>query len=407
MKNKIHKKSVSSKTKSMIGALVLCCIWSASEALTTPLNPAVQRLSDSLTSYESLAKKPWQTLHLTQNLSLGQEDPEVPLLRARLCQYGDIPAAVCEVSTNAQHYDESLEKGVIHFQERHGVVADGVVGPKTLHALNVSPAQRVHQIQINLKRWHHLIALAEPNYIWVNVPDHRLRLVHNHQAVFIARVIVGKPSRQTPEIHSEVTRVVLNPYWVVPPGIARRDILPKALKDPSFLTRSHIRVFSAQAPQRELDPSQVDWATALRYPGRYVLRQDPGPHNALGQIKFLFSNRHLVYLHDTPTKHLFDQPVRLFSSGCVRMEDPFDFLHALTRFDSSLASKVAELDKHLESGKQVAIHLQQPVPIHITYLTAWTDPKGVIHFWDDVYSLDPVFTHLSDQDNQEDYPNPV
>lgn len=407
MKNKMNKKGVSSKAKLMMAALAWCFTAGACEALTAPLNPAVQRLSDSLTYYESLAKQPWQILHLSQRLTLDQDDPRVPLLRTRLCQYGDIPAAACTVSTNEQHYDERLEKGVIHFQERHGMVADGIVGPRTLHALNVSPAQRVHQIQINLKRWHHLIALAEPNYIWVNVPDHRLRLVRNHQAVFIARVIVGKPSRQTPEIHSEVTRVVLNPYWVIPPGIARRDILPKALNDPSFLTRSHIRVFSAQAPQRELDPSQVDWATALRYPGRYVLRQDPGPHNALGQIKFLFSNRHYVYLHDTPTKHLFDQPVRLFSSGCVRMEDPFDFLHALTLFDSSLASKVAELDKHLESGKQVVIHLQQPVPIHITYLTAWTDPKGVIHFWDDVYSLDPVFTHLPNQNDQDEYPNPI
>lgn len=405
--NTVCPQPVFLKAKRIVFSLVLYFYANASNALTPSMNPAVQRLSDSLARYERLAQQPWQSIAIKQNLVLGHDSPVVPLLRTRLCQYGDIPASICRASLEGAHYDESLEAGVIHFQERHGIPADGVVGPRTLHALNVSPAQRVHQIRLNLKRWYHLIALAEPNYIWVNVPDHRLRLVKNHQAIFIARVIVGKPSQQTPEIHSAVTQIVLNPFWVVPPGIARRDIIPKAMKDPAFLIRSRIRVFSASAPSRELDPYEVDWSAALRHPGRYILRQDPGTHNALGQIKFLFSNQHLVYLHDTPTKHLFDQSVRLFSSGCVRMEDPFDLLHALTLFDASLTPKVAELDQHLESGKQVVIRLQQPVPIHITYLTAWTDPKGVVHFWDDVYSLDPVFIHASDQSKDNEYPDPI
>jgi L,D-transpeptidase YcbB len=295
---------------------------------------------------------------------------------------------------------------LLFFQERHGLAVDGQVGELTRQALNVTPQQRAHQIQINLQRWSRLIDLAGPAYIWINIPDHYLRLIKNHQVILSSRIIVGKLSRQTPEIDSKVTRIILNPYWTVPPGIAKKDVIPAIIHNRNYLKQHRLRVFSSRAPYKALDPEELDWSSLQRNPGRIILRQDPGPHNALGQIKFEFSNPYLVYLHDTPAKRLFDADRRLFSSGCVRMEDPFELLEALAEFDPAIQQSEAQIETALESGKTVTIRLQRPIPIHLTYITAWVDKTGVLHFWDDVYGRDPVLP--ADKEKQvNDLPGPV
>jgi murein L,D-transpeptidase YcbB/YkuD len=351
-------------------------------------NLAYQRLEKALAIYQKALQHPWPTLQSNEVLAFARYDPAVAVLRQRLCATQDLSETACLASPNLNYFDEEVEEAVVLFQERHGLIADGVVGATTRYALNVSPQQRCHQIEVNLKRWSRLIHLVNPAYIWINVPDHRLRLVKDHHAILTARVIVGKPSRQTPEINSKLTRIILNPSWTVPPGIARKDVIPQAMQDSDYLTRHRIRIFNRA--NQELDPDEVDWLAVKKNPSQYILRQDPGPQNALGQIKFEFANPHLIYLHDTPAKALFESEKRLFSSGCVRLEDPFDFLAALEELDPSLQQAAPRIEAALESGRTTVISLKQAIPIHLTYITAWVDKTGVLHFWDDVYGRDPA-----------------
>lgn len=385
-----------------ISGLLFCSFLANAEQREDPY----QRLENSLPLYEAAVKHPWPRLNLAESLHFGMRDSAVLILRQRLCATHDLSSESCRLHSNDRQFDEELEDAVALFQERHGLISDGIVGEATRQALNVSPWQRLQQIKLNLQRWSRLIRIVEPAYIWINVPDHRLRLIKDHHAILISRIIVGKPSRKTPEINSKVTRVILNPFWTVPPGIARRDVIPQIIKNKGYLQQRRMKVFSVNQPNKPLDPYQVDWLAAQKNPSRIILRQDPGPHNALGQIKFEFSNPYLVYLHDTPGKHLFDEERRLFSSGCVRMEDPFDLLEALTQFDPSLKQTEAQIEVTLESGKTVAIRLTRPIPIHLTYITAWVDKIGVLHFWDDVYGQDAILPDKA-ADNENDFPESV
>ncbi len=405
--NKLLQRKVNRfRASVLLGLFSLATLNSVGAQTPSVMVPAYSRLEKKLAFYQQAAQHPWPRLQTNEVLSIGMQDPMVAVLRQRLCASEDLPVSACTDVPNPNDFDEQVEDAVALFQERHGLNDDGAVGATTRLAMNVSAAQRLHQIEFNLRRWSRLIALANPSYIWINVPDHRLRLVKDHHAILTARVIVGKPSRPTPEINSEVTRIILNPYWTVPPGIARRDVIPKAMRDANYLSRSHIRIYAINQPNKELDPSAVDWLAVKKNPGRYILRQDPGPHNSLGQIKFEFANPHLVYLHDTPSKALFDAERRLFSSGCVRLEDPFEFLEALEELDPSLQQAATRIEAALESGRTTVINLKTPIPIHLTYITAWVDKKEVVHFWDDVYGRDPALPTNKEQ-LANDLPEPI
>lgn len=404
--NKLFQRKVNRLRASALLGLFSLTSFSIQAQTPSVTIPAYSRLEKKLAFYQQAAQQPWSRLQTNEVLSIGMQDPMVAVLRQRLCATEDLPASACRNVPNPNDFDEQVEDAVALFQERHGLNDDGVVGATTRQAMNISAAQRLHQIEFNLQRWSRLIVLANPAYIWINIPDHRLRLVKDHHAILTTRVIVGKPSRPTPEINSEVTRIILNPYWTVPPGIARRDVIPKAMRDANYLSRSHIRIFAVNQPNKELNPSAVDWSAVRKNPGRYILRQDPGPHNSLGQIKFEFANPHLVYLHDTPSKALFDAERRLFSSGCVRLEDPFEFLEALAELDPTLQQAASRIEAALESGRTTVINLKTPIPIHLTYLTAWVDKNDVLHFWDDVYGRDPALA-MGKEQLANDLPEPI
>jgi murein L,D-transpeptidase YcbB/YkuD len=307
-------------------------------------------------------------------LELGSSGPRVAALRARLGAEGDSDA-----------FDAPLADAVRRFQARHGLDADGVVGPGTLAALNVPIAARIAQIRVNLERGRWYLHELDPTFVIVNVAGFEVYYLRDSKLVWSARAIIGKPFRATPIFRSRMTYLVLNPTWTVPPGILANDILPAQRRNPSYLAKKGLQVVDRNG--RVVPASSIDWsqATARRFP--YNLVQPPGPENALGRVKFMFPNSHSVYLHDTPTRSLFEKSERAFSSGCIRIENPLELAALL--LEGQKGWDRAAIDAALATGKTRTVTLERPVPVLLTYFTAWVDRGGELQLRRDVYGRDP------------------
>ncbi len=248
-----------------------------------------------------------------ERLELGVRDDRVAKLRERLMMTGDMVAS----PGDPYFYDAELEQAVRRFQRRNGLDADGVVGRRTIAAMNVPVQTRIRQLELNLARVEKLVPGLSERYVFVNIAGQEVEAVNNGVVEFHERVIVGKRDRQTPEINSQINSVTFNPYWYVPKSIATNDMLPKIRANPNYLKRQGIRVMQGWGETiRELDPARIDWSNP-RINEAYYLRQDPGPWNSLGSLKINFPNNDAIFLHDTPTQTLFGRQERNFSSGCV------------------------------------------------------------------------------------------
>lgn len=341
-------------------------------------------LQEALPLYEKAIITPWPTIPSGVRLKPGTKNMAVMALRGRLKATEDL---LPENDTGLTLYDHAVTEAVKHFQTRHGLTPDGVVGPETLYELNISPEERLHQIKVNMERWAKLSHELGDRYILVNVPDYQLELIENGQRVLSMKAIVGKPERPTPEIFSTITRVVFNPYWNVPKIIANEDIVPKVLKNPNYLDDMHIRILDRQMEDAyEINPEEIDWQSAYQEGFQYHFRQDPGNNNALGLIKFEFRNADDIYLHDTPARNLFNQSRRAFSSGCIRLEKPYDLAYYLMRNDPDWSEE--KLAAYLDSGTTKYVKVSNPTKVIITYVTSWVDDTGNLQFRDDVYGWD-------------------
>ena len=299
-----------------------------------PQHPWYQRGRERLRQYHALRDAGgWSAIAAGPAIAPGGSDPRVPALRHRLAMTGDLPAArvgadgVPVVDAPLPPYDVSydadLEAAVKRFQARHGLASDGVIGPGTLAAMNVPVAARIDQIRVNLERARWVLHEIKGDFVLVDVAGFDVSWFRGDEPVWTSKVIVGRPYRETPIFRSTITYVVFNPTWTVPPGILVKDKLPVIQRDPGYLKKNNIRVIDSQG--REVDPYKVNWKAYG--PGRlppYQLRQDPGDDNALGLVKIMFPNPYAVYLHDTPSKSLFDKDERTFSSGCIRVQKAFE-----------------------------------------------------------------------------------
>lgn len=343
-------------------------------------------LQHTLPIYENAVSHPWATIASDAALKPGKKNIAVLALRERLKATGDLQP---ENDTGLMLFDPYLTEAVKHFQFTHGLNADGIVGSGTLYELNIPPEQRLMQIRVNMDRWAKLAHELGDRYILINIPAYRLELVDNGQRVLTMRAVVGKPERPTPEIISTVTRLVLNPYWNVPRSIARRDIIPKVIQNPDYLSENNIKIYDRQEVNAtEIYPTEIDWEQALDNGFQYHLRQEPGEHNALGLVKFEFQNSDDIYLHDTPAKDLFDRDRRAFSSGCIRLERAFDLADYLMDSDPKWNDEMVY--DILNQGKTKYIKVAKPTKVIITYLTTWVDDQGNLQFRDDLYGLDGV-----------------
>lgn len=352
-----------------------------------PRHRGYHRLRTALARYRTIAKDGgWPRIAEGPLLQAGDHSPRVVALRQRLLRSGDLQA---DDTGTAELFDERLEMAVRRFQLRHGLASDGVVGPQTLSALNVPVSARIRQIVRNMERWRWLPRRLEDRFLMVNMAGFTLSLVEQGEATLSMRVIVGRKYRETPAFRGTMRYLVFNPYWNVPRRIARRDLIPAQIRDPRYLSRKGFRILTGwNAHAEELDPEALDWTQfrTRRFP--YRLRQDPGPHNSLGRIKFMFPNQFDVYLHDTPARHLFNRPVRTFSSGCIRVEEPVRLAEAVLAGAGQWNSET--ILSALDNGETRTVRLAAPLPIYLLYFTAWVDADGRVHFRNDVYGRDQL-----------------
>ena len=257
-------------------------------------------------------------------LRKGMRDPRVAMLRKRLQASGQLGA---EPVDNPELFDAKLEKAVSRFQREADIDVDGAVGAGTLAALNVSLQSRIDQIRVNMERarWILRDLQASDDFVLVNIADFNAMLFRNRQQVWETRAQVGRTYRKSPIFQADMKYVQFNPTWTVPPGILKRDILPKMKADASGYLSEKDMMLVDNKTGKEVDPSTIDWAAASPRNFRYQVVQRPGPDNALGQAKFIFPNPHFVFLHDTNHREHFDDQVRTFSSGCIRIEYPMEF----------------------------------------------------------------------------------
>jgi murein L,D-transpeptidase YcbB/YkuD len=279
-----------------------------------------------------------------------------------------------------------MEAAVIRFQRRHGLNADGVAGKGTQLAMNVTAAERLNQAIATLERLRWTNRDFGKRHIFVNLADYTVQVVDNGVTLFEERVVIGQSEdHQTPEFSDQMTYLVVNPTWTVPRSIATKEILPELQENPSYLGDNNmelLRYDDGEAP----NPLMTDWHSYTENTFPFLIRQQPGEDNALGRVKFMFPNEFDIYLHDTPSRDLFSKQRRAFSHGCVRVRDPMRLARVLLGL--SVAEADERLAKPLESGIQTRMQLAEPIPVHLTYRTAWVDESGQVQFRDDVYGRD-------------------
>ena len=348
-----------------------------------PQGAYYRALKEALAANRAIAARGgWSTLPAGATLKPGMDDPRVPLLRARLAASGDLEGAGAAATGTV--YDAALVAAVKAFQDRHGLDADGAVGRATLAELNVPVTARIDQLRVNLERIRWVFRDLAGEFVVVNIAGYGAAYFVDGEIRWRARAIVGRPYRQTPVFKDALSYLELNPTWTVPPTILRNDILPKLRQNPAYLREKKLRVVDPNGGP--VSAAGIDWHKVSASNFRYYLRQDPGPDNALGRIKFMFPNAHAVYLHDTPTRELFRQPERTFSSGCIRIENPLALAELLLR-DPARWNQ-ASLQAAIDSGETRRVNLPRKVPIMLLYLTAFPDQAGRVQFRRDVYRRD-------------------
>jgi L,D-transpeptidase YcbB len=345
-----------------------------------PPHPEYVALKRMLRQYREIGTKGgWTALPVDLTLKLGEDNPNVAVLRNNLTITGDVKTAA-PVNTP---FDNELSEAVLRFETRHGLKPDGILDPQVIAIMNVPVEYRISQIEANLERLRWLPNDLGTRYILVNIPAYELEVREGNQVPLKMNVVVGTNDNRTPLFSDLMESVVFSPYWNIPESIATKEMLPKIMKDRDYLLRQNIEVVKVgKTTTQVIDPSKINWNEAAG-DFQYQLRQKPGPRNSLGLVKFLFPNEFNVYLHDTPADNLFDRLTRNFSHGCVRVERAAELASYLLKDQPEWTAEKIEEAMHAEVEKHVA--LKSPLPVHIVYWTAWVDLNGVLQIRPDVY----------------------
>ena len=365
-------------------------------------SPGYLPLRKALARHRKIAEDGgWQPVYQGPTIEkVGQVDRRMPLIRQRLILSGDLsadaplpsikPLSADSSATGAPPappippdmvYTQELFDAVMAFQKRHGLSVDGIIGLETLNAMNYPAALRADQIRVNLERerWHS--GILGGTYVMVNIPAFTVEYVKDNVVRWNSRVIVGKPETQTPVITAQIQSIIFNPRWVIPSGILTKEAIPAIRKDMGYLSKHRLTVVDGKG--KPVDPSRVNWYGNGGFPYRLV--QASGDDGSLGRIKFNMPNRFTVYMHDTPTKPLFERARRAYSHGCVRVDKPFELAEHLFRDSEQWSLK--KIEAAINTGKTRMIPLSVRVPVFFLYQTAFAD-GGKVSFRDDIYNRD-------------------
>jgi murein L,D-transpeptidase YcbB/YkuD len=341
-----------------------------------------QRLKSLLKTYQEIHEAGgWEAVPEGPVLKPGMTDSHIPQVRKRLAVTGELEDPVAD----SDYFDEELEAAVRRFQYKHRLEPDGVVGKNTYEALNLPVKKKIDQIRVNLERARWAFHKLSPDYLAVNIAGFHAYHYEGTTADWSSKVQVGKPFRRTPVFKSKIKYIVFNPTWTVPPTILEKDILPKLKKNPGYLSEKKISVIDRKG--RTVDPNSVNW-TQYHKNIPYTLRQEPGPQNALGRMKFIFPNKHFIYLHDTPNRSLFGRNDRAFSSGCIRVDKDIELAELLLQNPAKWNRE--SIRKLLDTNQTQRVNLPKPKPVMLLYVTIWFDENDNFIFIKDVYERDPA-----------------
>jgi len=324
------------------------------------VNPLYSGLKDELEKYVAIAKKGgWDTISITKTkFVLGKNFPELLKYKRRLAATGEFTA-----QDTTSTFTPELEAAIKEYQETHGITPDGKITTPLTKSLSVTVNKRIQQLLINMERMHWLPVKREGKLVMVNIPEFMLHVSDGNSHVQHMPVVVGKEGHTTVMFSDDIEQIVFSPYWNIPPSIARDEIMPAIQKNPNYLSQHNMETVSGGG-----------------------IRQRPGPDNSLGRVKFLFPNSFNIYLHDTPSKSLFEKDRRSYSHGCIRIADPVWMANYL--LENSPEWTPERIEEAMNSGVEKTVRLKNSVPVIITYYTAWIDENKKMNFREDIYGND-------------------
>ncbi|GGD87877.1 L,D-transpeptidase family protein [Planktosalinus lacus] len=359
--------------------------FEAAIASIKPQHLVYKQLKEALKLIDEFKINSFPRIDIEDKIRLGDSLEEVAVIKERLIFWKDLSPK----DSLTLLFDEETELAVQKFQMRHGLAPDGVVGAGTLSALNITPAERKQQIIANMERWRWYPRSFGDEYIILNIPDYSMQVVRNNDTTRSHKVIVGKASRKTPVLNSKLTHLVFNPTWTIPPTIKKNDIIPATAKNRSYLTDKNITVYDRSGAV--IKPEDWNQRDAVSY--RYV--QSPGNYNSLGLVKFMFPNKYAVYLHDTNSRSFFERATRSLSSGCVRVQNPFELSAYL--LDDEEKWSLEKILNLVKTNKTTEARMNRDVQVHLLYWSAWSE-NGNLKFRDDLYEKDfKLYEALSNQ----------
>ena len=328
------------------------------------VNESYKKLKEQLVKYVEIEKGgSWTELKISaKKLKEGVSSPDIALLKKRLYLTSDMPAGDTSIA-----FDAALSSGIKNFQVRNGYKPTGVLTDGLVKDMNVPAIKRIEQILMNMGRMQWMINEPKGKLMLVNIPEFILHVKEGKSKVFDMNVVVGKEGHNTTMFTGNLNQVVFSPYWNIPASIVKKEIVPGMNRNKHYLANHNMEITG-------------------RSGGLPVVRQLPGPQNSLGKVKFLFPNSFDIYFHDTPAKGLFNQDKRAYSHGCIRLSEPAKLAQYLLKDDPKWDA--AKIDSAMNSGKQNYVRVKDPVPVLITYYTAWVDDDGLLHFADDIYNHD-------------------
>lgn len=328
------------------------------------VNATYKALKDQLAVYYDIIKKGgWPQVTLAKKrIKKGTSAPEISLVKRRLQITGDLT-----INDTSQVFNDTLELALKNFQTRHGYTPTGTLTDSLIKEMNVPAVTRLQQILMNMDRMRWLAAEPKGNLIVVNIPEFVLHVYEGSKKVFDIDVVVGKESHNTMMFNGDLNQVVFSPYWNVPPSIVRNEILPAMERNSNYLAGQNMEITGEED-------------------GLPVIRQRPGSDNALGRVKFLFPNSFNIYFHDTPVKSLFNKDKRAYSHGCIRLREPEKMANYVLRDQPEWTPE--RIRDAMDSGEEKYVKVKNPIPVVVTYYTAWVDENGLLNFREDIYGHD-------------------